>query len=304
MHQDQQIEISWYNIDNSEAGRFTHDWESDIPLPRYYLNSNRNRIFSFDIYNRLRFYDENGTIENEFSLFQNMTYNNENNSFCQFIEQKDLLLVGSKQVYPVSENEQGYNSYLSLIDLDGNELFATQYPGWQLNGISASGSAEHFIIPLHKYEHTGEKFVFRTVVMDNRGNVIADLPLQHNKAIFNENGTLICFFKNEQAWLYDIKANRIIQEYSIKSPERIYLSGLFIDEKNLFVLQEGSVYKEASDWVYKNMALNLIDYNGELIQKKELDDISQFLPVVKFSQQNEQLFIGHRTGYRYYSINF
>ena len=303
IHNNQQIKVSWYDADNTLQGSFSEEWEPDIPLPRYYINSNRNQIFSVDIYNSIRFFSTDGKPEYEISLFTNMTHNTENNTYCQYIEQQDLLLIGFKQVYPVSELEQGYHSYVTLIDLEGNELFSTGYPGWQINGVSAAENGEYIIIPLHKYELENNQFVFRTIILDNKGETIAELPLQHNKAEFNAEGTLVAFFKNEQAWLYDIEKSKIVQNYSIKAAHKIFISGLFIDEKNIFVLQEGEVYKESSDWAFQNITLNLIDFSGNLLQKQTLDDITQFTPVLKYDRLTQQLFVGHRNGYRYYTIN-
>lgn len=303
IHKNQQITVSWYDADNNLRGRFSEEWESDIPLPRYYINSNRNQIFSVDIYNSIRFFSTDGKPEYEISLFTNMTPNTENNTYCQYIEQQDLLLIGFKQVFPVSELEQGYHSYVTLIDLEGNELFSTGYPGWQINGVSAAENGKYIMIPLHKYELENNQFVFRTIILDRKGETIAELPLQHNKAEFNTEGTLVAFFKNKQAWLYDITKTKIIQDYSIQAAHKIFISGLFIDEKNIFVLQEGEVYKESSDWAYQNITLNLIDFSGNLLQKQTLDNITQFTPVLKYDHLTQQLFVGHRNGYLYYTIN-
>ena len=303
IHNNHQITVSWYDADNSLQGSFSEEWEFDVPLPRYYINNKRNQIFSVDVYNRIRFFGAGGKPEYEISLFTNMNLNTENNTYCQYIGQQDLLLIGFKQVFPVSELEQGYNSYVTLIDLEGNELFSTDFPGWQINGVSAAENGEYIIIPLHKYELENDQFVFRTIILDRKGETIAELPLQHNKAVFNADGTLVAFFKNEQAWLYDIEKNKIIEDYSIQAAHKIFISGLFIDEKNLFVLQEGEVYKESSDWAYQNITLNLIDLSGDLLQKKALDNITQFTPVLKYDRPTQQLFVGHRNGYLYYIIN-
>ena len=125
---------------------FPQEWQHDVPLPRYYINRNNNQIFSVDILNRIRFFNSDGKLENEIPLFKNMTYNNENNTYCQYMEQKDQLIIGVKQVYAVSDTEQGYNSYLTLIDFGGNELFSSSFPGWQINGVSASTNGEYFLI--------------------------------------------------------------------------------------------------------------------------------------------------------------
>ncbi len=303
IHNNQKIKVSWYDADNTLQGSFSEEWESDIPLPRYYISSNRNQIFSVDIYNRIRFFGAEGKPEYEISLFTDMNHNTENNTYCQYIGQQDLLLIGFKQVFPVSQIKQGYHSYVTLIDLEGNELFSTGFPGWQINGVSAAENGAYIIIPLHKYELENNQFVFRTIILDNKGETIAELPLQHNKAEFNSDGTLVSFFKNEQAWLYDITKNKIVQDYSIKAAHNIFISGLFIDEKNIFVLQEGEVYKESSDWAFQNITLNLIDFSGNLLQQQTLDDITQFTPVLTYDRLTQQLFVGHRNGYLYYTIN-
>jgi hypothetical protein len=303
IHNNQQIEVSWYDADHVQHGSLNEEWPHDVPLPRYYINSNNNHIFSIDIFNRIRFFNSDGKIENEIPLFKNLTYNNENNTYCQYMEQMDQLIIGVKQVYAVSDKEQGYNSYLALIDLDGNEIFSISFPGWQINGVSASTNGDYFLIPLHKFVVKDEQFIFRTLLVDNQGRIIDDIPLQHNRAVFNMNGSLAAFFKNEQAWLYDIAKNKIIRDYPIADSDKIYLSGLFIDEKNILVLQEGEVYKEDLNWAFREMKLDLINYDGLLIEQHDLKDITQFTPVLKYDAMKEQLFIGHRAGYQYYRIN-
>jgi len=303
IHNNQQIEVSWYDADHVQHGSLKEEWQHDVPLPRYYINNNITQIISVDILNRVRFFNSKGKLENEIPLFKNLTYNNENNTYCQYMEQKDQLIIGVKQVYSVSDTEQGYNSYLTLIDLDGNELFSISFPEWQINGVSASTNGEYFLIPLHKFVVKDEQFIFRTLLINNQGGVIDDIPLQHNKAVFNINCSFVAFFKNEQAWLYDITKNKIIHDYPIVGSDKIYLSGLFIDEKNLLVLQEGEVYKEDLNWAFREMKLNLINYDGQLIEKHDLKDITQFTPVLKYDAIKGQLFVGHRSGYQYYMIN-
>ena len=60
---------------------------------------------------------------------------------------------------------------MSLIDLNGNKLFSKKFSGWQINGISANSDGSLFLIPLHKYEVKHERFIFRTLLLDNLGNI-------------------------------------------------------------------------------------------------------------------------------------
>jgi hypothetical protein len=260
-------------------------------------------VFSVDIFNRIRFYNADGQMKYEIPLYKNIAYNNENNTYCRFIEEKDQLVVGVKQVYPVSDLEQGYNSYLTLIDTDGNELFSLRFPDWQINGVSASHNGDYFLIPLHKYITEKKRFIFRTLLINNHGRIIDDIPLQHNKAVFNNNSSLVTFFKNEQAWLYDIAQNKIISDFKIADSDRIYLTGLFIDDKGILVLQQGEVFKENLNWAFREIKLDLISYEGQLIAEHDIRDITQFTSVLRYDKLNDQLFIGHRTGYQYFTIN-
>jgi hypothetical protein len=141
------------------------------------------------------------------------------------------------------------------------------------------------------------------VLLDNQGTIIDDIPLQHNQAVINRNSTRIAFYKNEKAWLYDIDNNTIIREYPVTNNNKIFISGLFVDEKGILILQEGNVYKDNLNWAFREMTLHLIDFEGELIQQYELKDITQFTSVMKYNPTHDQLFLGHSSGYQYYLLN-
>ena len=298
-----ELAVSWYDHKNRLQGRFTEQWPADMPLPQYFIHRNLQQLIGVDMTNRVRIIDADGVIDYEMRLFSDKPYNIENNTYCHYSEQLNQLLIGFREVYPVSEFEQGYNSYLMLIDPEGNQKFSISFGGWQINGLAAAGNGEYFMIPLHRYDLQNNQFTFRTILLDKTGALISDLPFQHNKAIFNTDAGMVVFFKNEQAWLYDISQKKIIQNYTVSDQNNIFMNAIFLDEKNLFILQEGQVYKEELNWAFQNLVLQIIAIKGSVERIHPLGEIKQISPVLRYDDAKDQLLIGHKNGYQFYTVS-
>jgi hypothetical protein len=302
-HNGKILDISWYDADQKLQAKFSENWDFDIPLPKYHINSRQNSIIRVDITNRIRFYDTTGKIQNEIHLFKNKKYNSENNTFFRHIPQKDYLLIGFKHAF-AGDNETGaYTSYVTMIDMAGNELYTQEFAGWQLNGLTISNDGAHVLLPMHTYLVENDQFVFRTVLLDANGNIVAEFPLQHNHAFFNSATNKAVFYKNETAWLLDVANNQIIKRIDVPNQKVIFMNGLFLEEKESLVLQTAEVTGTKQGWAYTNIAVTVLDHKGNPVQELALDNITQFRPVLRYDKNNQQLFIGHSSGYQYYSIN-
>jgi hypothetical protein len=304
MHAQNRIDVTWYNGDNAEYGRFSEQWPHDMPLPLYHISPDPDYLLSVDFSNRVRIINRNGNEEKAFQLFTDTEFNTENATFCEFIDQKEQIIVAFRQVLPIDDTRQGYHSYLALVDYSGNEFFNRDFPGWQINGVSAADDGAYFILPLHKYDRDDNSFSFRTVLLDGDGIIVADLPLQHNRAVFSADGTRVLFYKNEQAWLYDIAKNVIINEFRPGSDQNIFMHALFIDEKNLLVVQDGAVYREANNWAYHKIALQVFDTAGKQLQSLDLENLSVYKPALNYDTDANRLVLGHSRGWQKYRINY
>jgi hypothetical protein len=303
LHTQNNIDVTWYDDQNSVYGLFSEEWPHDMPLPMYHIMQNPDYLVSVDFSNRIRVISRQGNEEKTIQLFADVVFNTENATFCDFTDQKEQIIIAFRQVIPVDDTRQGYNSYVTLVDLDGTEYFNLDFPGWQINGVTAADNAIFFIVALHKYDPDDNTFFFRTVILDEKGAIISDLPLQYNRAVFNGDGSRVLFYKNEQAWLYDIRQKSLLGEFNPKSDRNIFMHGLFIDDRNILILQDGEVFREPDNWIYQNMALQVFDAAGEQLQSLDLEDLSVYKPSLHYDTDSHQLFLGHSRGWLKYTIN-
>jgi len=297
------INLTWFDLNDLKIGGFTEKWPYDTPLPVYYIAKDVNYIISIDISSRIRLIDQDGIYRNEFRVFPDSEYDSENAIFCKYIELKDQLLLGLRQIYPINETRQGYTSYLALVNLAGKKIFNLQFDNWQIGDINAAPDGKHLIIPLHNYDPDKDVFKFRSVLIRYDGKIVADFPLQHKSARFNSAGNRVLFLKNEKAWIYDFDKKVLSKPIEKINSNNIFVTGCFIEDKDMFVLQEGEVNKSTSGWTFSDISLQAYDLSGNLLQQKNIDKISIYQPVLRYNQETEQLFLGHSQGWIRFDIN-
>lgn len=301
-HREQVITFTWYDLTGDTMGRFSEPWPFDFPLPLLFIIQEGHKVIYLDALNRIRVYNESGSPEKQWRLFESIPYRIENTTFGNYLPVRDELLIGFRQVSSGEEAGPSCNSYITLVDPEGNQRFNREYPTWQINSLSSSEDNQLFAVALYRHDPATDKFEFKSVVLNEKGSVLADLPIQHRKAVFNKNATLVLFYKNSMAYLYDLAAERIIREIASEPVSHIFMTGLFIPDHDVFVMQNGRVERDSLGWAYKDVNLYVYDLSGSEQQKINLNNVI-YQPYIKYDRQGQQLIIGHSSGWQRFAIN-
>lgn len=295
-HDQNQISVTWFDVAGQQIGSFEEPWLTDLPLPRFSLIDEGRKLLAVDINSRVRLIGPEGLVKSEFRLLPEIPFNTENAVFYRYLARSRRLAFGFRHILP----DNAMNSIFLISDLEGTELVRTEFQNWQIDAVNASPEADIFCLALHKVDIQTDEFYFRTVLLDHQGKFIADLPYQHQSAVFSPEGKLLVFYHNDNAHLYDMSNARILQEF-FPAENRIFMRTVFLPD-NDFVLQTGSVYRDFYGWAYRDIMLSTHDAAGMRLDQLDLAGHTVYRPALWIDQKTNQLGIGFSDGWQIYQI--
>ena len=298
-HRQARISVEWYTANGNQLGSYQENWQDDMPLPDYSIIDSGNRLLSVDIRSRVRMIGPAGEIESKFTLLPEIPFNTENALFYRYLEQKQWLAAGFRQIMAGDETQDRAISIFVVADLKGKEILRREYPEWQIDAVNASTQGQYFCLALHKFDPGNNDFSFRTLLLNSEGELLADLPYQHHTAEFSPDDNFLVFYENNIAYLYNIRQTKIVQIYP-SAENHIFMKTVFLSENNDFVLQSGVVFKDYAGWAYKDVKISTCNIMGNELDHIELTDHKICQPALWYDASLGQLFIGFSDGWHIY----
>ena len=259
-------------------------------------------LISADILNRLRIYDQDGGIVRESQIFPEYRYHDENIMYTIFNSGDRFILAGLTQVYPNPHGSPGYETTLKYSDLNGETRFDLHFDGWQINAMESRSDGGMHALSLYRYDPAGDSFLFKSLIIDSKGNITGELPVRFKNLKFCGD-KYILLISRDMIRIYDLTTGRITGSLAATGSGRIMMTAAYLPGNNLFLAEEGALGQDDREWNYTQVALLLFDPAGGIVDTMNLDDILVYHPAMQYEPDRRLLFVGHSRGWVTFNLN-
>ncbi len=301
-HNNEEVGFRWFDPEGDPVGQIRETWPFDMALPRYMIDQANQYLLSTDMMNRVRIFSTDGTTVSEDEIFSDYRYNSENSMYTLFIESDRHILAGLTQVYPDKADLPAFRTTLKYFDLEGNTRFELNVEGWQINALESRSDGNLHAVSLYRYDPVENKISFNILMLDGNGNTKDEVGASFRNLVFGGQDNILLLNKNK-ALIYDLRRGQITGTYTLVDPDRILMTADYIEDQNLFILEEGRLREDARDWYYDEIVLKTFDQEFKIGDTILLENLTVYQPILKYDPQNDQLFFGHSSGWIIYQIN-
>jgi hypothetical protein len=178
---------------------------------------------------------------------------------------------------------------------------------WQLQALATSDDGNHIAMSLYNWkDEANPKLEIETIILNDKGDIIYQIPVGFQQAIFNEANDFLLLINKNKSYLYNIKMKKQIGVYSTIKDENLFLNATFLPPSHTVALQEGTpgqgIPGSKIPWKYDNIYIRTIDKDGEELPPFLVENVTLYKPSLNYNKENQTLFIGHSTGWKLYKV--
>lgn len=301
-----ELRVRWYDKDGIEIGAFKEKLIYDLPQPVYRVDPRTKNLISIDFLNHVHIISPEGEILSNFKIRPEYQYHSENIISVELAD--NLLFSALTEITPNRDGPAKYNSYIRMINLEGETEMAYDLADWQVRSAKASKSGQYFVVSFYQKNTQDQTFEFQTLIIDRDGTVINRIPVRFRQAYFSENDNRLLLMDKDTCYLLDITSEIPVSTFGVKEIGNLFLSAAFLGSSEMLAVQEGKLISGTpgtpTPWAYTNLHIRTFDQKGIEFNDRQLEDIKIYKPAFWYNDESQTLFIGHSTGWQIYHVNF
>jgi len=300
------LQVQWYDNDGVEVGIFSDKLTYDLPQPVYHVDPLTQRLISVDFLNRVRIISPEGKVLNGFNIRDEYQYHSENIFSAELVD--NSLFTAATEISPRANDAPGYNSYIRIVDLEGETEMSYDLTGWQVRAAKASESGHFFAVSFYRRNTADQTFDFQTLILNRDGVVLNRLPFRFRQAFFSDNTKRILLLDKDSGYLLDISSEEPVSKFKVKDVENLFMSATFLGSSGMLAVEEGKLIAalpgSPTPWAYTNVHIRTFDQKGIELDDRLLEKVKIYTSAIWYNDQSETLFIGHSNGWQLYRVNY
>jgi hypothetical protein len=278
----------------------------DRSLPQLVLSDkNGSLILGENDTGRLWFYDNQGSVIEDISVFPEASYDLERFLKIEINEDGSRIAVlaskrGSAPAGSGAINTDG-DPFLILFDSKGTEIWRTELPYFGSSSMNISPDGLKILVNNYTVGKEGE-ITRKSLVFDERGESIFETDLLYKYAHFSKNSNRLILADNQIIRLIDLESKKLKWQNKISRN-----NGIIAQVTTTKFAHISAVLLGKNDWygeyfAYYHPKILIFDGEGRMVQEIGFDDQRFRTPALWISPDGDQLKVGfEETFYRYSS---
>jgi len=298
---DRQLTITVFNSEQQMLYSWQRKQYFDRTLPVVALSDqNGALVLGESDSGELWFYDSQGILKNQVSLFPDAEYNlervlemetdKEGSTLAVLASKRGSGLVGSDAKNPDSE------PHLMLFDDMGKEIWRIHLPEKSASALNFSPDGKKILVNSFAVDFSGQ-ISKNALLFNETGEQLLETEMLYKFASYSGDASHLIMADNQQIRVFNLIQKKLLWLADIDRDEGMIASAKISDDGKTSAIISGKNEWDGTKFIFRGAKITIFDTLGKTHQKMNFEDKSFRNPALWLSPQGDMLRVGFEDSY-------